>query len=503
MSITPFIYLGQEAVLGVVRNITARKQAEEKLQRRTHQLSVLYAIDHAAAHSLELDAILNDALDNVLEVLGVEAGDILLLEPDGETLALRLHRGLSEDFVRHVNAVKMGEGLAGRAAVERKPVTMDIAEYPLERLAPFLVKEGIQSLASVPLLSAGELVGALNLVTRRPRAFAPEEIELLTAIGRQLGGAVSNARLHQETRQRAEHLSILNRIARALAATLNLDDLLEIVRREIMAVVEADTFFIALYDPEANELDFRIRIDKGVREPPERRYMAAGLTATVVTSKIPLLIRNFEQEKHHLPPAKLWGTMDVPQSWLGLPLLLGQDVIGVFSVQAYRADAFDDDDQKVLSTIADAVAVAVENTRLYGAERQRATRLAAMQRLSIELAGLRDERSVLTVLVNRTAALADSPTCTVMLIDDQTNEAVLAAQYGLPESTPSDPRRTQRTPRKLRALRVLRGSLGWRTRRTRVANLCMICGCPCSCRSFGVGSRAASRSFWRTLTATP
>ncbi|MBI4316152.1 MAG: GAF domain-containing protein, partial [Chloroflexi bacterium] len=371
---TPVAAAGSDEVAELGRNFEAMRrrlaawgeELEAAVQRRTRQLATLYAIDRAAAQSLELDKILNDALDKVLEVLEVEAGGIFLLEADGETMTLRVSRGLSDEFAQSVQHIRLGEGISGRAAAERKPVVLDVGDYPTERLAPVIIQAGFQTLASTPLLSAGELVGALNVGTRRARAFPPEEIELLTSIGQQLGGAVANARLHQETRQRAERLSVLNRIAHALAATLNLDELLEIVHREIMAVVEADTFFIALYDGEAaqRELDFRIRIDKGVREPPERRPMAGGLTAAVVTSKQPLLIRNFEREKDHLPPVKLWGTMEAPQSWLGLPLLFGKDVIGVFSVQAYRPGAFDEADQQVLSTIADAVAVAVENARL-------------------------------------------------------------------------------------------------------------------------------------------
>ncbi|MBU0705568.1 MAG: GAF domain-containing protein, partial [Chloroflexi bacterium] len=186
---------------------------------------------------------------------------------------------------------------------------------------------------------------------------------------------------------------------------------------------------------EANELDFRIRIDKGVREPLERRTMDPGLTAAVVTGKQPLLIRDFEREKDHLPPAKLWGMMESPQSWLGVPMLLGQNVVGVISVQAYPANAFGEAEQELLSTIADAVAVAIENARLYEAEQRRGARLAAISKLSIEIAALHEASLVLNILVTRAAEIMESTTCTVMLIDTATNEAVLTAQTGLPEST--------------------------------------------------------------------
>ncbi|KAF0106375.1 MAG: signal transduction histidine kinase [Anaerolineaceae bacterium] len=242
----------------------------------------------------------------------------------------------------------------------------------------------------------------------------------------------------EQVRQYVKRLSRLNYIARAASATLNLDELLEIIYREVMAAVPAEAFFIALYDQTKNELDFRIREDKGKREPPERRPLGAALTARVVTSKRPLLIRDYEREKDRLPPIKLWGTQQAPASWLGVPMLIGDRIVGVISVQAYHPDAFGDAEQELLATIGNTAAVAIENARLYAAEQHRAARLTDILRLSMELTVLREEKTVLSTLVARAAAIMESSTCTVMFIDAGTNEAVLAAQVGLPENTPSN-----------------------------------------------------------------
>jgi GAF domain-containing protein/CheY-like chemotaxis protein len=377
-----------------LQNLKEREQLElaarehsQALARKVDKLTTLYAIDRAAAQSLDLDEILNNTLDTTLEVLEVESGGIYLLEPSDEAMTLRVHRGLSEESVTALRQLQLGEGISDRAVAQGKPVILDVPDYPAERLTPFVVREGFQSLASAPLLSAGKPVGALTLATRRPRAFSQGELELLAAIGQQLGGAVANARLHHETKQRATHLAILNRIARAVNATLNLDELLEMVYQEVTAVLPADAFFIALYDRETNELDFRIRVDRAVREPPERRPLRTSLTALVVTSGQPVLVRDFEREKDHLPPVKLWGTMQTPASWLGVPMLLADQVIGVISVQAYRAAAYDEEKQQLLTTITDQVALAVENARLYETERQARQVAEALRDATATLAG--------------------------------------------------------------------------------------------------------------------
>ena len=198
--------------------ITERKQVDEKMLQRNRELSVLYTIDRATMQALDLEKILNDALKATLDVLEIEAGGIYLLNPDREILTLRVHRGVSDEFVKNVKHVKFGEGISGRAAAEKRPVVLDVMEYPAERWAPFILQEGIKTLASTPLLSGGgELVGAMNLVMRRPRTFSQEEYQLLVAVGQQLGGIVKNAQLYEKVKQelverkRAEEALLIER----------------------------------------------------------------------------------------------------------------------------------------------------------------------------------------------------------------------------------------------------------------------------------------------------
>ena len=181
--------------------INEHEHTEEEILRRNRELSVLYTIDRAASQSLDLEKILNDALKATLDALGIEAGGIYLLEPDREILTLRVHRGVSDEFVKNVQHVKLGEGISGRAAAENRPIVLDVSEYPTERMGPFIVAEGLKTLAGTPLLAAGELVGGMNLVTRRVRAFSTEELQLLTAIGQQLSIAIQNASLFERVQQ--------------------------------------------------------------------------------------------------------------------------------------------------------------------------------------------------------------------------------------------------------------------------------------------------------------
>ncbi|MFH1834275.1 MAG: PAS domain S-box protein, partial [bacterium] len=185
------------ATIAQGQDITERKQAEREIHRRNLDLSVLYAVSRAGTQSLGTESRLGAILDALMEALDVEAGGVFLLEPDGETMILQVHRGLSERFVANAGRIKLGEGISGIAAAQRQPIVMDLTTYPSERLAPFIVEEGFETLASTPLIAGGEVLGAINVGTRRAQALTAADVDLLLAVGEQAGGLLHNALLHE------------------------------------------------------------------------------------------------------------------------------------------------------------------------------------------------------------------------------------------------------------------------------------------------------------------
>ncbi len=208
----------ETANLFLQSEIEERKRAQAETQTHNRELSVLYAISRAAGESIDLRGRLEAILGTAMEALELEAGGIYLLDADGETMVQHASRGHSPEFSAGVARLNIGEGVLGRAIAANKPIVLDVSEYPTERLAPIWVREGLQTIAAVPILWREHVLGGVNLSSRSPRSFSPEELQLLTAMGQSLGVWVRNARLYEQLenelteRKRAEQtVTQLNR----------------------------------------------------------------------------------------------------------------------------------------------------------------------------------------------------------------------------------------------------------------------------------------------------
>jgi nitrate/nitrite-specific signal transduction histidine kinase len=188
---------------------------EQKVAARTKELQTLNAIAAEVSHSLDLKEILNNALDQVLEVMGLDAGQAFRLDEETQTLLSIVHHGLSDEFAHFSHGIPLDLGLAGQAAEKDQPVVRAVADYPEGELRDRVGREGLLWVISIPLIAQGRAVGAINLGSRSPGTVTPEELSLLAAIGHQIGVAVENARLYEQAQQLAV-IKERNRLARDL-----------------------------------------------------------------------------------------------------------------------------------------------------------------------------------------------------------------------------------------------------------------------------------------------
>ncbi len=188
-----------------------------------------------------------------------------------------------------------------------------------------------------------------------------------------------------ELSQLAARLEVVNRIARAVSSTLHLDQLLETVYQEIQPLFQCDTCLIALYEAGTGDLDLRLAVEGGVRGPLQRLSLDQGLASLVIGEARSLLVADYEAEGEQLPPLTIWGNGPTPRAWLGVPMRSGDHVVGLILLQSYRPYAYGESDRRLLELIADQVAVAVDNARLYMATQRRADELALLNEIGAVL----------------------------------------------------------------------------------------------------------------------
>ena len=177
-----------------------------QLKHHDQTLETLFEIDRVVSQSLDLDELLKEAIAKTIQVTSSDAGWIYLLGEDGETLHLKTYLGISDELAKKAAKQKLGQGVSGIAARTGKPVTMDIEKYPVKELLTLLKKDNVSSLAGMPLLAKGKVLGAIIISSRKHRIFGKEESDVLTSIGNQIGVAVENARLYRESRDSYEKL---------------------------------------------------------------------------------------------------------------------------------------------------------------------------------------------------------------------------------------------------------------------------------------------------------
>ena len=248
---------------------------------------------------------------------------------------------------------------------------------------------------------------------------------------RTLGVALENARLFDETKrllteteQRNAELAVINEISEALAKQLDFQRIVDAVGDRVRAIFDVRTAGISLYDPVTRLLSSPYMIDLGVRlEVPVMPLNA--FTERMIRDG--LAIRTGTSKESAALGAEIFGT-DIAQSYLGVPITAGDRVLGLISIERVPANAFDQNDERLLSTIASNMGVALENARLFGETKHllaetdaRAGELAIINEIGAALAEQLDFQAIIDLVGERVGAILGNPDVGIALYDPSTN----------------------------------------------------------------------------------
>jgi len=401
-----------------------------RLENKTRDLETLHRISATIASSLDPTHILETTIEQMVTVFEADHGGVLLFDEAltcGQVVAEFPPLGAKE-----VRFPVHGYLAAGRIIADREPLIIeDVAHDPLmAAVRETMQRLNIHSMLLVPLIVKDRVIGSIGLeAVGRQRRFRSDEVILAQTIANQAAIAIENARLYQELNHHLEEVQILNRVAREATSTLDLD---EAIRRGLLALLGTRNFErvnLLLVDEARGELWLHSALADSEFFPPRaisRIPVGQGITGWVAQSGEPLRVADVRQE-----PRYLAGYPDT-LSELCVPLRVGDRIIGVLDAQSSRPDAFSEDDQRLLTTLAGQFSTVVDNARLFAETRQRVRELTALTQASMALNQAQDLHTILNVVLEQAMSLLNSQEGSIILVDPPgSNTLRIVAERGL------------------------------------------------------------------------
>ncbi len=291
-----------------------------------------------------------------------------------------------------------------RAASEEKsiqhseinPITR--VRQPVEMASQVSQQESAMSLA----FQAGQNTWATLQVLdeSEQRTWSQDEQLLVKQVADQLSLALENARLFQETQTRAEELSVLNEMGRELSTKLDTLAIAEVVYRYTSRLMDTSNFFVALYDQKKEEKSYPLAFEEGQRiQLSPSKLGNRGFSDYIIRNKRAVFAPNDvlkHMESLGIEFIALNEDETPSQSWLGVPLMIGERVLGLISVQSVqRPNLYNEHNRDILTTIASQAAIAIENARLFQEAQRRAQETTILAEVGREISVTLDLETVL------------------------------------------------------------------------------------------------------------
>ena len=382
---TPFPFGNHMQALAVIRDVTPEVETRQLLDQRvaaqTRELTTLLELSHNLTLTLDLESLLVLILDQLVAVVPYHGATILVAE--GDYLLPRAYRGpapvdavLSNRFSVHDASSQMI--LSSQQPVIVADMQQDAAmraqSAPAARELFETVFDYVHGWMAAPITIKGRAVGILVVHHRQPNAFTAVHAQKITAFANQAAVAIENARLYESKQRRAEQFRIISEVGQRITSILALDELLSQTVRLMQEAFGYYHIHIGLI--EDGYVIFKASAGVRWSEPAcdccnvRLKVGEEGLSGWVAANGEPVLVPDIRQDARYIPLA-----LEQTGSNVVLPLKVKGQVIGVLDVESERINDFDADDLIVLQLLANQIATAIENARLY----EQAQQLAALQ----------------------------------------------------------------------------------------------------------------------------
>ncbi len=359
-------------------------ELKKELEQKEQELAILHQISQTIGSTLNLEKVLRQIVSIALKVTKGDACFLYLFDRKKEELILRAAKKTRAKAIGEIK-LKVGEGITGWVAKEKRPVAIskNASLDPRFKFFQALPEDKYQAFLSVPIIHQGEVIGVINVQHKNPYQHNKGEVNLLQTIAQQVGGAIENARLFEETKRKALQIETLAKVSKTIVSNRYLEEILHLIVTTTAEMMNSKICSIMLLDEKRNELVIKATqslSDEYRNKPP--LPVDKSVSGRAVREKKPVVIQDVYKEKEYFYPnlAEKEGV----HSLLSIPMMIKERVIGIVNIYTSQEHRFADEEIKILSTIANQAAVAIENTKLM--EESLALREALETRKAVERA---------------------------------------------------------------------------------------------------------------------
>lgn len=345
----------------------------------TADLAYLAQMADALNTTLDLQTLLVRISEMVRTIIHYRIFAILLLNDRTHDLRMRFQIGHSPESQRM--RLPIGKGVAGQVALTRQPMLLnDVTKSPHYISA----NPDVRSELCVPLIAKNKLIGVMDIESEKADYFRPEHLRLLTLTASRIAQSIENARLYARVSRQAQALTVLNEIATELASILDLDALFERIGQLLRRLIDYQMFTIMLLDGKGETLVTRYAWSFGYAHVPSRRIpITSGLVGAAVREWRTISVFDVRKDPRYL------AMNQETRSEMIVPLFYKGRIIGVLDLEHTRTGFFNEEHERMLTTLAAQIAIAIENARLYQAvsrqERQLELDIAMAREVQLRL----------------------------------------------------------------------------------------------------------------------
>ena len=400
--------------------LTLRDVTEE--QKRALFVRALETVGRSLTSSLDLDRVLDTIVGTTREVMGTDSA--MVLSWDGRATTLTLLRAAGRITSEYApGGIPLAGGPLSLAVLEgRALATEDVLGDPRWRIDDArreqIAREGFKAVAVAPLVVKGVVQGALAVHQWTMRAFSDEEMAVLGLLAEQAALALDNARLYADARRRAERLRELAQLEHMVAASLDPDAVLRAIAAAAARLVGAEVVQVWTADAAARRLRLRASSQSEALPPmPETMAIGEGVTGRAALQKRLVYVDDVTQEAGAVTAD--WARRSGIQRMLAVPILAGDELLGVVSVRSSRESLTSEEDRVLITTLAAQAAVAVQNAGAYADAVARGTRLKALAAVTRSITASLDTSDVIRRIVEATSALRAGAVAVVHVVDER------------------------------------------------------------------------------------